>query len=542
MLLTRPGVLLGNRYLLKQRIGAGGMGEVWRAEDTVLRRVVALKVLHAALSDDENFRRRFVQEARTVAALRARGVVEIFDIRAEPGDDGEALTYLVMEFLEGRSLHSAIARRAPMPAHRVLPLLAQVADALEAAHRAGIVHRDIKPANIIVGADGSPTILDFGIALRSDQTALTATGTVLGTVGYASPEQLRGEEPTGASDLYSLGVVAYECLSGALPFDRNSPAAVIAGHLHETPPPLPAGVSFLAAELVEWVMAKDPAERPASAAMFARECRAAAPHAKPAATESNRTTVDLLVSSSPPRPTTPMGNAPRGTAPPGGAVEPEKRPRRGRGLFLGLAAVIAAVALTIGVMHSFDEDAPGGQGAGEDPTGGEGSPAATGPATAAEETQVEEHALPDASVLVSAATGDCLVGYQGMPPPSARMGPCDGDGIDEFAFVAEGGEVSLAHSYESGDWPYESTVTECLWWDGANLDLGERCGETTWQFTYLRTDGAENADVWQVRAAGDGDFCLDLPDEPNPESGDTAPVLNPCTDGDTGQEWRTAAT
>ncbi|MFC3493118.1 serine/threonine-protein kinase [Glycomyces rhizosphaerae] len=536
MLLTRPGVLLGNRYLLQQRIGAGGMGEVWRAEDTMLRRPVALKVLHAALADDESFRLRFVQEARTVAALNAPGVVDVYDIRSEHTADGEAFAYLVMEFLEGRSLHSLIGSLAPMPAHRVLPLIAQVADALDAAHRAGIVHRDIKPANIIVDTKGAPTILDFGIALRSDQTALTATGTVLGTVGYASPEQLRGEELTGASDLYSLGVVAYECLSGALPFDRNSPAAVITGHLHETPPPLPAGVPSGVADLVDWVMAKDPVDRPATAGMFAQECRVAVSQARPVAQESNRTTVDLLVTSSPP---------PRATAPmPLAVASEEPKRRRGRGVLLGLAAVISAVAVTIGVMHFFDRDEPGGQSAGEDPTGGEGSsssPEATEPSTA-EETRAEEPPLPDMSVLVSAATGDCLIGYFDTPPPSARMGLCDDNGIDEFAFTVEGDEVSLTHSYEFTSGPDSSeTITECLWWDGEYLNLAEHCGETTWHFTYLRTDEEEHADFWQVRASGDGNYCLDVPDEPNTAEGHYSPVINPCSEGDTGQEWRTAA-
>ncbi len=509
------------------------MGEVWRAEDTMLRRPVALKVLHPALSDDQGFQRRFVEEARTVAALRAPGVVEIFDIRGDRDEHGEAMTYLVMEFLEGQSLHSVIERHAPMPAQRVLPLLAQIADALDVAHRAGIVHRDVKPANIIVDAKGAPTILDFGIALRRDHTALTATGTVLGTVGYASPEQLRGEELTGASDLYSLGIIAYECLSGAIPFDRNSPAAVITGHLHETPPPLPPGVPPVAAELVDWAMAKDPAERPASAGMFAQECRVAVPQTKPVIVESNRTTVDLLVSSSPPPP-------PRPTAPmPTAAESEEPRRRRGRGVLWGLAAVIAAVALTIGVMRLFDEDEPGGRGASEDPSGGDGSPEATEPATpaaetGAEETQAEAAPLPDTSVLVSAATGDCLVGYHDTPPPSAQMGLCDDNGIDEFAFAVEGDEVSLTYSYEYDIWPNGSeTITECLWWDGEHLNLDERCGETTWQFTYLRTDEAEHADFWQVRASGDGDFCLTV--------ADPAPTLSPCTADDENQQWRTTA-
>ncbi|MFG3338201.1 protein kinase [Glycomyces sp. NPDC048151] len=543
MLLTRPGVLLGNRYLLHQRIGAGGMGEVWRAEDTMLRRPVALKVLHPALSDDDSFRRRFVEEARTVAALRARGVVEIFDIRAERDENGEAMTYLVMQFLEGQSLHALIERQAPMPAQRVLPLLAQVADALDVAHRAGIVHRDIKPANIIVDARGVPTILDFGIALRRDQTALTATGTVLGTVGYASPEQLRGEELTGASDLYSLGVIAYECLSGSIPFDRNSPAAVITGHLHENPPPLPPSVPSVAAELVDWAMAKHPSDRPASAGMFAQECRVAAPHAATPPSqvrpEPNRTTVDLLVSSSPP--------PPRATAPMPAAEEPEPPKRkRGKGVLIGLAAVVAAVGLTIGVMQFLDQDEdPGDQGAQEDPaatgdasSSGEASESATTPA----EEAATEPEVPESSVLVSALSGACLIGYFDTAPPSVRMDPCDVNGVDEFAFVDAGDGVRLEYTFEESD---GVDATRCVDWDGEFLNFSEAC-ETTWVFEYLRTDEGEAADFWQVRASGDGNYCLDVPEEPNVEdrhSGEleTSPVLSPCTEGDAGQEWRTTA-
>lgn len=512
------------------------MGEVWQAEDTMLRRIVALKVLHPALSDDPGFQRRFVEEARTVAALRARGVVEIYDIRAERDEHGEAMTYLVMQFLEGRSLHAVIEGQAPMPAQRVLPMLAQVADALDVAHRAGIVHRDIKPANIIVDAEGTPTILDFGIALRRDQTALTATGTVLGTVGYASPEQLRGEDLTGASDLYSLGVIAYECLSGAIPFDRNSPAAVITGHLHGTPPPLPPSVPSVAAELVDWAMAKDPEDRPASAGMFAQECRIAAQQAKPVAAAPARTTMDLPVAPPPPqRPTMPM--------PP--AAEPEQpRRRKGRGVLWGLAAVLAAVGLTAGVIWYLDHDDLGGQSAGEDPTGADGSSAEPEPTPSTTPTEAAEHALPEASVLVSAATGECLIGYSDTPPPSARMGLCDVNGVDEFALADTGDGVRFEYAGESSS---GEPVDMCLYLDGEHLNFGESCDETTWQLTYLRTDEANDADFWQVRAAGDGNYCLDVPDEPNIEGTEyteeaTSPVLNPCTEGDAGQEWRTVAT
>ncbi|MEU5157684.1 serine/threonine-protein kinase [Glycomyces sp. NPDC021274] len=531
MLFTRPGVLLGSRYLLQQRIGAGGMGEVWRAEDTMLRRTVAVKVLHAALSDDERFGHRFVEEARTVAALHAPGVVDVFDVRAERDEHGEAVTYLVMQFLEGLSLHMVIERHAPMPAYRVLPLLAQIADALEAAHRAGIVHRDVKPANIIVDAKGAPTVLDFGIALRRDQAALTATGTVLGTVGYASPEQLRGEALTAASDLYSLGVIAHECLSGARPFARDSPAAVITGHLHEAPPPLPVSVPAAVAELVDWALAKDPEDRPASAAMFAQECRVAVAQAKPAAPpEPDRTTVDLLVPSSPPRPPAPMP-APAAAPPP----PPGPQKRRGRGVLTALAAVVVAAALTVGAMRFFDEEDPGGEGASADPTGGASAPAAepSDAATSEAADAATPPTVPGTGPLVNAATGDCLLGYADAAPSTA-MGSCGEDGIDEFAFAAEGEALRISSAETGAD----GAALGCIEWDAEQVGLAAACDGTTWQFTYVRTDAvstgeAEQADFWQVRAAGGGDHCL--------TAVGGVPTLSPCTEGDEHQEWRTAA-
>ncbi len=257
-----------------------------------------------------------------------------------------------------------------MPARRVLPLLAQMADALDAAHRAGIVHRDIKPANIIVDDKGAPTILDFGIALRSDQTALTATGTVLGTVGYASPEQLRGEELTGASDLYSLGVVAYECLSGAMPFNRNSPAAVITGHLHETPAAAARGRAVRCGRTGRL----GDGQGSGGSSGHCRDVRSgmqgrcAAAETGGTGTQSDHSgSAGVVIAAAPDRPD---GDRQLGNTALRSAAEPEQpRRRRGRGVLLGLVAVIAAIALTMGVMRFFDQDEPGGQSAGEEPTG-----------------------------------------------------------------------------------------------------------------------------------------------------------------------------
>jgi eukaryotic-like serine/threonine-protein kinase len=314
---------------------------------------------------------------------------------------------------------------------------------------------------------------------------------------------------------------------------------VITGHLHEVPPPLPPSVPSAAAELVDWAMAKDPADRPTSAGMFARECRVAASQAKPVAAEPNRTTVDLLVSSSPPqRPTAPM--------PVAGVPEPRKR--RGKGVLLGLAAVLAAVALTVGVMRFLDEDDPGRQGAQDDPSGdGTSEPESSEPATTAAEstTQEETHPLPEISVLVNAESGECLIGGYDYTADSSStwMDECDdrddgseGDYEFGYEFDAAGG-VQITSRFETSAGP----AVHCVWWTGANLSFDEQCDVMTWQFTYLSTDEAEDADFWQIRASGDGNYCLDLSDQAN-DDGFAFPVLNPCSEGDMGQQWRTVAT
>ena len=216
--------------------------------------------------------------------------------------------------------------------------------------------------------------------------------------------------------------------------------------------------------------------------------------------------------------------------------EPEEpKRRRGRGVLLGLAAVIAAVVLTVGIMHILNKE--GGRGAGEEPTEGtSASPEAT--ASTEETTQAAEHDVPATSVLVSAETGDCLIGFYDTPPPSTRLRECGVNGIEEYQFPTDDGEVVIGFAREGAD-------SGCLEWeDGEYLNLREACAGTTWQFTYLRTEdteGDDRADFWQIRASGDGDHCLDVPDDPNTTGGESSPVLNPCTLGDAGQEWRTVA-
>ena len=261
------------RYRLVRRIAAGGMGEVWEADDTVLGRRVALKVLVAELAADDRATRRFVREARATARLAHPNVARVYDF----GRDGGA-PFLVMELLEGETLARRLAE-GPLPPAGAARVAAAVADALDAAHQRGIVHRDVKPANVMLTPGGDVKVMDFGIAAAADETHSTTGSGMYATVAYVSPERVAGEPATPASDLYSLGAVLYELLCGRPPFSARTPALVARAHLHDQPAPvrqLAPWVPRPLAEAAEAALAKDPARRPSSAAAFAARIRAAA--------------------------------------------------------------------------------------------------------------------------------------------------------------------------------------------------------------------------------------------------------------------------
>jgi len=249
------------------------MGAVWRGTDTRLNRVVAIKLLHAGLSGNDRFRARFHQEAQAVAQLQSPGIVSLYDYGEEHAPEG-LVSYLIMELVRGQALDTVLRQRARLSPNETLKIMASAAEALDVAHQAHIIHRDIKPGNLLVDADGSVKIVDFGIAAAKGGAGLTETGTVMGTLAYASPEQLQGTQLTGATDVYSLGIVAYECLSGRPPFAGNEPTAAIAGHLTGQPAPLPPDVPAPIAQIVMRCLAKDPRQRFASAAELGRVCRA----------------------------------------------------------------------------------------------------------------------------------------------------------------------------------------------------------------------------------------------------------------------------
>jgi serine/threonine-protein kinase len=275
------GYVLDGRYGLVERIASGGMGEVWRGVDQILGRPVAVKLLSAAHASDEQFRARFRAEARYAAALSHPGIARVFDYGETrfpiggttplqpPGTPGGPLggAYLVMELVNGEPLSAILERVGRLAPEVTLDIVAQAARALDAAHQAGIVHRDIKPGNLLIMADGTTKITDFGIAkAREAQAAqLTATGIVMGTALYVSPEQATGSTVTGASDIYSLGVVAYECLAGEPPFLAEQPLAIAIMHKHDPVPPLPGDVPRPVSDLVLSMLAKTPEGRPESA-------------------------------------------------------------------------------------------------------------------------------------------------------------------------------------------------------------------------------------------------------------------------------------
>jgi tRNA A-37 threonylcarbamoyl transferase component Bud32 len=263
------GTVLAGRYQLRQRIGGGSMGDVWRALDTVLGREVAVKILLPALLDDAGFAARFHTEARVLAALSHPGIVSVFDY-GEADDPRTA--FLVMELITGRPLSDLLDESAPLSEATTLTVVAQTLEALQAAHDRGIVHRDVKPANLMLRS-GSVVVTDFGVARTADARRLTAADVVLGTAVYAAPEQARHTAVTAAADQYAVGVIAYECLTGTPPFDGGTPLGIMMKHLQEPVPPLPETVSAPVRELVMRALAKDPEERFASAREMAETAR-----------------------------------------------------------------------------------------------------------------------------------------------------------------------------------------------------------------------------------------------------------------------------
>jgi serine/threonine-protein kinase len=344
--------LLAGRYRLTDRIAAGGMGEVWRGEDDLLTRSVAVKLLPTGRAGDEAFLARFRAEARYAASLSHPGIARVYDY-GESAEFGGA--YLVMELVNGEPLSAILARAGRLSPDATLDIVSQAARALDAAHQAGIVHRDIKPGNLLVTAGGTTKITDFGIATAvaaAQASHLTETGMVMGTAMYVSPEQATGAQVTEASDIYSLGVVAYECLAGHPPFTASEPLAIAFAHKHEPVPALPPDVPQPVSDLVYDMLAKTPQERPGSVRVVAdradmlRDALTLGQAAEPGYPGATRADLPTAATGALP------GTADSGTGPSRGLgdVRVPRRPSRRRQLVVaGSTAALCAAAAAAGL-------------------------------------------------------------------------------------------------------------------------------------------------------------------------------------------------
>ncbi|MCS5695955.1 Stk1 family PASTA domain-containing Ser/Thr kinase [Desulfofundulus thermocisternus] len=262
------GKQLGNRYEILERLGGGGMAVVYKGRDTFLNRLVTIKILRPEFSSDKDFTRRFRREAQAVASLSHPNIVSIYDV----GQEGD-IQYLVMEYVDGEDLKTIIRREGTLPPEKAVQIAYQILEALEHAHENNIVHRDIKPHNILITKGGWAKLTDFGIAREASTATITQTDTIVGSVHYISPEQARGELAGPRSDLYSLGVVLYEMLTGSVPFSGDSPIAVAIKHIQEEPEPPshrnPA-ISPALEQIVMRAMQKNPELRFGSAREMAR--------------------------------------------------------------------------------------------------------------------------------------------------------------------------------------------------------------------------------------------------------------------------------
>jgi hypothetical protein len=346
--MSAPGVLLADRYRLESRIAAGSVGEVWRAEDLVLGRPVAVKVLQEGYASHPQTLTRFRAEARHAGSLAHPGVAHVYDY-GETGPAGRP--YLVLELVDGPSLAGVLAG-GPLDPAATMGIVAQVAAGLAAAHAAGLVHRDIKPANLLMGRDGQVKITDFGIAHAAGSAPITQVGTLVGTPAYLAPERGAGEPATPASDLYSLGIVAYECLTGTTPF-HGTPLEVASASRFGSFPPLPAAVPALVTALVTDLTAKDPAARPGSSAEVAARAAQlrdamygglpAVPSGQPGTWPAAPLASPTAVLPDPQAPATEMLDWPSAAAQARSA--PGRRPGRVRaGWVAALAAVLVALA------------------------------------------------------------------------------------------------------------------------------------------------------------------------------------------------------
>src|SRR5829696_2293192 len=328
------GKIIDGRYVLGESLGSGGMGEVYLAHDGVLERNVALKVLRSQYAGDEEFAERFRREARSAASLSHPNIVQVYD----RGEAEDGTSYIAMEYVPGGTLKVQIGRQAPFGDRETVAVGAQIADALRAAHERGVIHRDIKPQNVLVTASGNLKVTDFGIARAAASSTMTRTGHILGTAHYISPEQAMGEPVGPASDLYSLGVVLYEMLTGELPFDADTPLGIAMKHVNGHPrqpkelnPTVPDGINAITLRL----LAKNPEDRYASDSELIEDLERVCAGLDPtgATTEMMPHALAATTRLNPPPPPQRLGHS-------------KVRRRRGAPVLLALLALLLLAALT----------------------------------------------------------------------------------------------------------------------------------------------------------------------------------------------------
>jgi serine/threonine-protein kinase len=354
-------VILSGRYELHRRIGAGGYSEVWRATDLVLGRLVAVKQLYAGFAEHAETRTRFRAEGRRAGQLSHENIARVYDFCEPPDPD---LPFLVMELIDGPSV-ADLLHSGPLEQASTARIIAQTAAGLDAAHQAGLIHRDIKPANLLISPDGVVKITDFGISDAADSAPITAANLLIGTPSYLAPERITGVRATQATDLYALGIVGYECLTGSLPFDGHGMQVAMA-HREQPLPPLPESVDPDLAALIGDLAAKDPGARPHGAAEVARRAGQiadrmeadAAALAAPAAPAAETASASETASDSPAAPDPETGPA-APTAPmpvtedvPAAPAPAWRRPGRRAVLAAAVVVLVIAGVVTASVIGS----------------------------------------------------------------------------------------------------------------------------------------------------------------------------------------------
>ncbi|MEI6663262.1 MAG: Stk1 family PASTA domain-containing Ser/Thr kinase [Actinomycetes bacterium] len=346
-----PGTEVANRYRIVRPLGSGGMGDVYLAEDRQLGRNVALKVLHRRFAGDPQFVERFRREAQAAAGLTHPNIVSIYD-RGE----ADGTTYISMEYLDGRTLKDLILAEAPLDPLRAAGIAKQIMEAASFAHAGGVIHRDLKPQNVMVDAADRVKVTDFGIA-RAGASGITEVGSIMGSAHYVSPEQAEGREVGPASDIYSVGVVLYEMLTGQLPFDAESPVAIAVKQISQEPQPpsaLQPGIPADLEALDLWALRKSEADRPADAAAFIAGLDAVVLRLQDGAATSATVAFAIPTAGAVAAGTAAAAAAATGTVPPDG--EPPVDPAAARRKRWWIAAAVAGVSLLIvGGLFAFTD-------------------------------------------------------------------------------------------------------------------------------------------------------------------------------------------